>query len=265
MMPCWLMDVEGDKHFVTKRFDREGEKKFHMQTLAALYPETDSYERLLWVCRKMRLSELDSEEIFRRMVFNILANNTDDHNKNFSFLMDEHGRWSLSPAYDLTYIFNTGGFLPETRHCLMIRGKYEGITLEDVMALAAENGIRKAESIISEVGKAVLEFRTFARRNGVKEQWISAVENTLNGNLESWGLANAKATYSYLDTDGRRIENARLEQQYKGNYHLLAIIDGKERKYVIRKKTPEHDNISSMGIDNLPEDYLKQLISRFLQ
>ena len=265
MMPCWLMDVEGDKHFVTKRFDREGEKKFHMQTLAALYPEADSYERLLWVCRKMRLSELDSEEIFRRMVFNILANNTDDHNKNFSFLMDEHGRWSLSPAYDLTYIFNTGGFLPETRHCLMIRGKYEGITLEDVMALAAENGIRKAESIISEVGKAVLEFRTFARRNGVKEQWISAVENTLNGNLESWGLANAKATYSYLDTDGRRIENARFEQQYKGNYHLLATIDGKERKYVIRKKTPEHDNISSMGIDNLPEDYLKQLISRFLQ
>ena len=265
MMPCWMMDVEGDKHFVTKRFDREGEKKFHMQTLAALYPEADSYERLLWVCRKMRLSELDSEEIFRRMAFNILANNTDDHNKNFSFLMDEHGRWSLSPAYDLTYIFNTGGFLPETRHCLMIRGKYEGITLEDVMALAAENGIRKAESIISEVGKAVLEFRTFAGRNGVKEQWISAVENTLNGNLESWGLANAKATYSYLDTDGRKIENARLEQQYKGNYHLLAIIDGKERKYVIRKKTPEHDNISSMGIDNLPEDYLKQLISRFLQ
>ena len=265
MMPCWMMDVEGDKHFVTKRFDREGEKKFHMQTLAALYPEADSYERLLWVCRKMRLSELDSEEIFRRMVFNILANNTDDHNKNFSFLMDEQGRWSLSPAYDLTYIFNTGGFLPETRHCLMIRGKYEGITLEDVMALAAENGIRKAESIISEVGKAVLEFRTFAGRNGVKEQWISAVENTLNGNLESWGLANAKATYSYLDTDGRRIENARLEQQYKGNYHLLATIDGKERKYVIRKKTPEHDKISSMGMDNLLEDYLKQLISRFLQ
>ena len=162
MMPSWLMDIEGDKHFITKRFDREGERKLHMQTLAALYPEADSYERLLWVCRKMRLSELDSEEVFRRMVFNILANNTDDHNKNFSFLMDEQGRWCLSPAYDLTYIFNTGGFLPETRHCLMIRGKYDGITREDVMELAAENGIRKAESIISEVGKAVSEFRGIA-------------------------------------------------------------------------------------------------------
>ena len=78
MYPCWLMEVEGNKHFMTKRFDREGNKKIHMQTLAALYPEAASYERLLWVCRKMQLSELDSEEIFRRMIFNILANNTDD-------------------------------------------------------------------------------------------------------------------------------------------------------------------------------------------
>ena len=264
MMPCWLMDVEGDKHFVTKRFDRERERKLHMQTLAALYPEADSYERLLWVCRKMRLSELDSEEVFRRMVFNILANTTDDHNKNFSFLMDEQGRWTLSPAYDMTYIFNTGGFLPETRHCLMIRGKYDGITMEDMMELAAENGIRKAENIIREVGNAILEFRALAKQNGVKEQWISAVENTLNGNLELLGLTNVKSANSYLDADGRQIENARLEQQYKGNYHLLATIDGKERKYVIRKKTAEHDEISHTGISNLPDGYIKQLVSKFL-
>lgn len=264
MTSCWLMDVEGDKHFVTKRFDREGERKLHMQTLAALYPEADSYERLLWVCRKMRLSELDSEEVFRRMVFNILANNTDDHNKNFSFLMDEQGRWSLSPAYDLTYIFNTGGFLPETRHCLMIRGKYDGITFEDVMALAAENGIRKAENIISEVGKAVMEFRAIAERNGVKEQWIAAVENTLNGNLASWGLSLTKPESSCFEIDGHRIENARIEQQFKGNFHLLASIDGKERKYVIRKKTAEHEEISRKGTTNLPDEYLMELISKFM-
>ena len=264
MMPCWLMDVEGDKHFVTKRFDREGEKKLHMQTLAALYPEADSYERLLWVCRKMRLSERDSEEVFRRMVFNILANNTDDHNKNFSFLMDEQGRWSLSPAYDLTYIFNTGGFLPETRHCLMIRGKYEDITIEDVKALAAENGIRKAESIIDEVGKAVLEFRALAEQNGVKEQWISAVENTLNGNLVSWGLSNSKPESICFEVNGHRIENARIEQQFKGNYHLLATIDGKERKYVIRNKTAEHEEISRKGTANLSDEYLRELVAKFL-
>lgn len=264
IMPSWLIDVDGDKHFVTKRFDREEEKKLHMQTLAALYPEADSYERLLWICRKMRLSERDSEEVFRRMVFNILANNTDDHNKNFSFLMDEQGRWKLSPAYDLTYIFNTGGFLPETRHCLMIRGKYDGITLDDAMELAAENGIRKAESIIGEVGKAVLEFRAIAERNGVKEQWISAVENTLNGNLASWGLSNTKPENNCFEADGHKIENARIEQQYKGNFHLLATIDGKERKYVIRKNTAEHNEISRVGIANLPDEYLKELVSKFL-
>ena len=264
MMPCWLIDIEGDKHFITKRFDREGERKLHMQTLAALYPEADSYGHLLWVCRKMRLSEHDSEEVFRRMIFNILANNTDDHNKNFSFLMDAQGRWSLSPAYDLTYIFNTGGFLPETLHCLMIQGKYDDITIEDALELAAENGIRKAQSIIGEVGKAVFEFRALAEKNGVKEQWISAVENTINKNLEFWGLAQIKSANSSFDDDGHKIENARIELQYKGNFHLLATIDGKERRFVIRKNTAEHDEISRMGIANLPDGYLKELVSMYL-
>ena len=264
MMPCWLMDVEGERHFVTQRFDRDGEKKLHLQTLAALYPEADSYERLLWVCRKMRLSELDCEEVFRRMVFNILANNTDDHYKNFSFIMDEQGRWRLSPAYDLTYIFNTGGFLPETQHCLMIHGKYSGITLEDVRELAAENGIRKAESIIHEVADAVSEFRPIAEQNGVLGQWISAVEDTLVHNLEGWGLGKADVAVDYVDASGRSIENARVEMQFKGNYHLLATIDGKSVKYIIRKGTPEHDEITETGPSKLTEERIKELVEKFL-
>jgi len=264
MFPCWLMEVEGNRHFVAKRFDREGNKKIHMQTLAALYPEADSYERLLWVCRKMQLSELDSEEIFRRMIFNILANNTDDHNKNFSFLMDENGRWLLSPAYDMTYIFNTGGFLPETQHCMMIRGKLSNITLEDVMELAKENGIRKAEKIIQEVSAAVKEFRQFAEKHGAQERWISTIEHTIQENLESWGLIGHTIADAYTDDQGRKIENIRIEQQFKGNYHLLATIDGKERKFVIRKKTEEHDEITVKGISNIPTEYLKQLVAKYM-
>ena len=264
MTPCWLIDIEGEQHFVTKRFDRDGERKIHMQTLAALYPEADSYEKLLWVCRKMQLSERDSEEVFRRMVFNILANNTDDHNKNFSFLMDEQGRWSLSPAYDMTYIFNTGGFLPETRHCLMIHGKFTNITLDDVMQLAAENGIRKAESIIHEVADALRDFRQVALKHGAKDRWINAIENTLKTNLESWGLINPTMIANYNDESERHIENLRIEQQFKGNYHLFATIDGKERKYVIRKKTEDHETISQTGISNLSADYLKKLVSKYM-
>ena len=264
MMPCWLIDVEGEKHFVTKRFDRDGEKKLHMQTLAALYPEADSYERLLWVCRKMRLSERDSEEVFRRMVFNILANNTDDHNKNFSFLMNEHGRWSLSPAYDMTYIFNTGGFLPETWHCLMIRGKYTDINLDDVMQLAAENGIRGAEIIIRKVAAAVASFRTLAEKNGVREEWIGRVESCLSEHLSAWGFTAIKQTIAFTSSSGHRIENAHIEAAYKGNYHLLATIDGKELKYIIRKGTPEHDAMTRAGLSNLTDDTLKELVNRFL-
>ena len=263
MMPCWLVDVDGEKHFATKRFDRKDGHKLHMQTLAALFPEADSYERLLWVCRKMRLSERDSEEVFRRMVFNILANNTDDHNKNFSFLMDEHGRWSLSPAYDMTYIFNTGGFLPETSHCLMIRGKYKDITLEDVKSLAFENGIRRADTIIDEVATAVASFRTIATSYGVQERWIGAIENTICENLEVWGLLKQETVYSYIDKGGRCIENIRIEQQYKGNYLLLATVEGRNRKYIIRKGTPEHETLSKMGLTNVTPETMRELVDHF--
>lgn len=150
----------------------------------------------------MRLPESAQEEVFRRMVFNILANNTDDHNKNFSFLMNREGRWSLAPAYDLTYIFNIGGYLPETTHCLMTRGKLSGHTKEDALAIARENGIRKAESIIHQVADAVANFRNFAERCGVKEQWTSAVEATLNRNLEGWGLSIGKATLVSFTLNG---------------------------------------------------------------
>ena len=265
MMPCWLMAVEGEKHFVTKRFDRDHGRKLHMQTLAALYPEADSYESLLWVCRKMRLSERDSEEIFRRLVFNVLANNTDDHNKNFSFLMDESGRWSLAPAYDMTYIFSVGGYLPETHHCLLVKGKYTEITLHDVLELAADNGIRKADTIIADVVEALRSFRTLAEKNGVQERWISAVETTLQHNLEMWGFCPPRTFEPYTDANGRHVENLRIEQQYKGNYHLLARIDGTERKAVIRTKTVEHDEISRHGVPNLADEYLKRLVDKFLK
>lgn len=265
MMPCWLMAVEGEKHFVTKRFDREHGRKLHMQTLAALYPEADSYESLLWVCRKMRLSERDSEEIFRRLVFNVLANNTDDHNKNFSFLMDESGRWSLAPAYDMTYIFSVGGYLPETHHCLLVKGKYTDITLHDVLELAADNGIRKADTIIADVVESLRSFRTLAEKNGVQERWISAVETTLQHNLEMWGFCPPRTFEPYTDANGRHVENLRIEQQYKGNYHLLATIDSTERKAVIRTKTVEHDEISRHGVPNLADEYLKRLVDKFLK
>lgn len=263
MMPSRLIEVEGECHFITQRFDREGNSKVHVQTLAALYPEADSYEKLLMVCRKMRLPESAQEEVFRRMVFNYLANNTDDHNKNFSFLMDDSGCWRLSPAYDMTYIFNSGGYLPETMHCLMMRGKLSGWTKEDALALAKESGIRKAEQIIAEVAEAIRQFRSFAEKHHAEEHWICAIEQTLCSNLVSWELADPVQGIS-LTLDGHQLTNVHVAQTYNGNFHLFANIDGKEHKYVIARNKEEYVYISSTGILNLSSAYLSGLVRKYL-
>lgn len=263
MMPSRLVEVEGQQHFITQRFDRDGDRKMHMQTLAALCPEADSYEMLLMVCRKMRLTESAQTEIYRRMVFNYLANNTDDHNKNFSFLMDESGNWRLAPAYDMTYIFNAGGYLPETSHCLMMRGKLTNWTKDDALALARENGIRKAEAIIAEVAGAIKQFRAFAEKYHAEERWISAIEQTLRTNLCSWGLT-LPVEGKTLNINEYRLTDIRVEHTYTGNFHLLANVDGTQRKFVIARNNEEHAVIERTGISNLSEEYLATLIRKFL-
>ena len=187
MMESRLLEVDGTRHFLTKRFDRNETGKLHTQTLAAMMPEADSYEKLLMVCRKLHLPELDCKEVFRRMVFNILANNTDDHHKNFTFIMNRQGQWRLSPAYDMTYIFDTGGYLPNKEHCLMIGGKYQDITLDDIISFASLNGIRAPKTIIRQVAAAVASFRSLAEKNGVREEWIGRVEATIINHLKAWG------------------------------------------------------------------------------
>lgn len=263
MMPCKLVDVDGTKHFITMRFDRYEGKKIHMQTLAALCPEADSYEQLLMVCRKLRLPEQAQEEVYRRMIFNILANNTDDHNKNFSFLMKENGSWQLSPAYDLTYIFNTGGFLPETMHCLTMRGKVMGHTKDDALAFAKENGIRRAESIIKDVVDSIVQFASYAQKNNVRKCWISAVEVTLNDYLERWGYRKHKESVISFETDGHTFTCIRVEQTYKGNYHLYATMDGEERKFVIGNNREEFQFINETGIPNLTGEQLATMAKKF--
>ena len=264
IMPCRLIEAEGNKHFITQRFDRDEERKLHMQTLAALYPEADSYEKLMMVSRKMRLPAATFDEVFRRMVFNILANNTDDHNKNFSFLMDDQGKWSLSPAYDLTYIFNSGGYLPEQTHCLMMNGKLYGHTKEDALAFAKENGVRKPENIINEVASAISQFRSFAEKHLVEERWISAVETRLNELLTSWGFIDTSKDVVNFEIGDVLYENVRIEQTYKGNYHLYATINDKERKFVISKKREEYALLEKQGIVNLDTEVLKGLIEKFM-
>lgn len=255
MMESRLIEVERQQHFLTKRFDRDGDKKLHIQTLAALYPDADSYEKLLWVCRKINIPEADCEEVFRRMVFNILANNTDDHNKNFAFIMNQEGDWRLSPAYDMTFIFNTGGYQPQNERCLMIRGKLNNITLQDVIDFASDNGIQKPESIIHDVAKAIATFRELAVQYKVKKEWANRIDSVLSERLVEWGILHSTQSvqqYSFVHAK-YKIDNAKIEQAYRGNYHLLATINERELKYIIRKGTEEYEQINNKGIKNISE------------
>lgn len=263
MMPSELYRVDANNHFLTKRFDRDGEKKIHTQTLAAIYPEAESYEQLITVCRKLYLPEADCQEVFRRMVFNILSNNTDDHNKNFSFIMKEDGAWRLAPAYDITYIIDKGGYLPNKDHCMYIRAKLHDISRSDVIEFARDNGIRRPDAIIRDVVSSLKQFRTIAKDNGVSESWIGRVESTIVEHLQAWGEWEHKAVDVAIDINGHIISNMHVEQTYKGNYHLLANIDGTERKFIISKNKKEFATIEQIGLANLTTDQLKAMVEKY--
>lgn len=258
-----LLEVDGTRHFLTKRFDRDETGKLHTQTLAAMDPEADSYEKLFAVCRRLHLPEMDCRELFRRMVFNILANNTDDHHKNFTFIMNRQGNWRLSPAYDMTYIFDTGGYLPNKEHCLMIGGKYQDITIDDIISFASEIGIRAPKAIIRKVASAVSSFRSLAEKNGVKEEWTGRVEAAIINHLKAWGEWKEEAKTAELTINSHSVSNIRIEQAYKGNFLLLATIDGKECKYVIGKNKEAFSLIRETGIVNLTADQLKVMVETF--
>lgn len=262
IMPSQIYHVDGNNHFMTKRFDRDGEKKIHTQTLAAIYPDAESYEQLISVCRKLHLPESDCREVFRRMVFNILSNNTDDHNKNFSFMMNEDGSWRLAPAYDITYIIDRGGYLPNKDHCMYVRAKLSDITRSDVMEFARDNGIRRPDAIIREVVTALKKFRSIAVENGVSESWIGRVESTIARHLKAWGEWECEDLDVAISINGHTISNMHVEQTYKGNYHLLANIDGADRKYVISKNKEEFAFIEHIGLANLSVWHLQAMVAK---
>jgi serine/threonine-protein kinase HipA len=182
MMPCRLLH-EGDRaHFMTRRFDRPGDnRKLHLQSLCAMAhfdfnePAMWSYEQAFQVMRELRLPYGDAEQMFRRLVFNVVARNQDDHTKNIAFLMDEGGVWRLSPAFDVIYAYNPSGAWT-AKHQMSINGKREGITAQDLLAVADEMNIRKARDMIGDVLGAVARWRECADVAEVPPETAARIE-----------------------------------------------------------------------------------------
>jgi serine/threonine-protein kinase HipA len=186
MSECRLLEEGGRRHFMTRRFDRlAGGEKLHMQSLCALahfdfnQAGAYSYEQALLTIRHLKLPMAAVEEQFRRMTFNIMARNQDDHVKNIAFLMDKAGHWSLAPAFDVTYSYNPTGDWTAT-HQMTMNGKRDGFTLPDFRA-CAKSGLMKrgrAETIVEEVRAAVVKWPDYAEQARVTNAWRKQIQNS---------------------------------------------------------------------------------------
>lgn len=181
MTECDLFEENGRAHFMTKRFDRRNGEKIHMQTLCAMAHYdfrirwSYSYEQLFNIMRGLKLPYSQIQQMFRRMVFNVVVRNNDDHTKNISFLMERDGKWSLSPAYDMGYAYNPLGAWTAT-HQMSVNGKYDDITRADLLKCAVDNSVKNANEIIDEVCEAASKWSMSAREYGVPESMITSIE-----------------------------------------------------------------------------------------
>ena len=175
-------------HFLTKRFDRTNKgEKIHMQTFGALAgidyrtPKASSYETLFRVMKMLQLTYNQFEQQYRRAIFNVIARNHDDHVKNFSFLMNNEGKWKISPAYDITYQYKDGGTWTNV-HQSSINGKFDNFTKKDLLSFGKTFGIKKANHIIEEVITAVNQWSIIAKELDIPKKDIESISDNLRVN-----------------------------------------------------------------------------------
>lgn len=185
MMPSRLLEENERAHFMTKRFDREGgETKHHIQTFCALkhfdynLVNSFSYEQLFQCMRELKLTYADAEQMFRRMVFNVIARNCDDHSKNFSFLLKQDGKWELAPAYDVCHAYRPGSDWV-SQHALSINGKRKDITKADLLVIGESIRCKKASEIIDEINGNVNQWKRFADEVNVQPTLRDEIAKTL--------------------------------------------------------------------------------------
>jgi len=168
MSDCRLLEEGGRAHFMTRRFDRTASgEKIHMQSLCAMghfdfnAPGDTSYEQAFGVIQQLNLGHPTMLELYRRMIFNVLARNQDDHTRNIAFLMNDDGEWRLAPAYDVIWSHRSDSPWV-SRHQMRINGRLDDFTRDDLLAVADQYGIKRAKETMAQVHDAVSRWSTFA-------------------------------------------------------------------------------------------------------
>lgn len=181
MTECRLLEEGGRAHFMTKRFDRRNDgSKLHLQSLCAIAhydfnsPGTYSYEQAFQVNRELKLPYSDMDQLFRRMVFNVIARNHDDHTKNIAYLMNERGTWRLSPAFDVIYSYNPSGMWTN-KHQMSINGKRDDFERFDLEMIGEEMGIKEYSKIIDKCNDVVSNWKKYADKSRVKEAQVLSI------------------------------------------------------------------------------------------
>ena len=175
-----LRSFDKATHFLIKRFDRVDGEKVHMQSLRAMNGETNSYEDAFGVISILQLDYEDKEQLFKRMVFNVLGGNIDDHDKNISFLMDKSGKWSLAPAYDVVYSIDPDTLYVQKGQYMSINGKNQGITKNDLLTIARYNNINRPERLIEQAIDVISKVDDYLREDGVNEAARKMIQSELN-------------------------------------------------------------------------------------
>lgn len=186
MMPCRLLNEGGRQHFITQRFDRIGNEKLHIQTLNGLahidykMPGSFSYEELFMVLRTLKMTAVEADQMLKRMIFNIVARNHDDHAKNFSFILRDH-KWELAPAYDLAFSYKPDSFWVDS-HWMSLNGKRKNFVLEDI--LSVERLSRKFTpkyilSVLNHTIEVVSGWRDLAKDSNVPDELIENISANL--------------------------------------------------------------------------------------
>jgi serine/threonine-protein kinase HipA len=185
MTECRLLEENGRAHFMTQRFDRNPDnRKVHMQSFFAMqhfdFNDINSfaYEQLFETMRALGLPYPQAEQLFRRMVFNVLARNCDDHTKNFAFLMTEDGKWRLSPAFDICHSYRPGSIWV-SHQSLSVNGKRQNISRNDFLSVAKQMNIKKAPSIVSDINKIVSNWLEYAEQTKVTPDLRDSINKTL--------------------------------------------------------------------------------------
>jgi len=266
MMPSELISIDGDEHFLTERYDRRDGKKIHTQTLAAMNPHAHSYEDLMTVCEQIGISYQEREEMFRRIVFNILSTNVDAHIKNFSFMMEENSSWHITPAYDLTFSCYNPSNNFDPAHYLSIGGKTMNIEYDDLVTLGRKYNINNPDEIIRTTADSIAQFRNVAEKYKVEPYWIDKIEEHLaemSPKILSMLNGYKPLVFDYtIENKNIMVTNLHWIEMGNGAMRIMAELNGIPFKATFGKKSKEYPTIMKKGGIKMPFEEQKKYVER---